>query len=389
MVANAFENDVPGISEKSPLPGDCQHPLSGKRWTLLRGWNGKFWLSIGFSATWSACAWGQGHVNIYGIVDAYINTVKTGSTRLTRLENGANAASRIGFRGSEDLGAGLQAHFVLEAGMAPDTGAGTIPGPGLAFTRQALVGLKGHWGSLELGHMYTPMYAHLARIDSFAMNPLFSPLNLVAVTDAQPGQRPLAARASNQVRYRTPDSQPWVVDAGYAFGENPAPNGNKGRLYGATLGWNRKPFFLAYSLQKAVDAVPASAPNTTSQYQAILASWEATPELRLSGSFIDGRVDRQGTGRARIMQLGAEYSLAPASRLMAAVAQRKVDGSDRGQTAWTLGYDHALSKRTALYARWLYLGNSSQASATIGNVPVAANSGDSLRSLALGVRHNF
>lgn len=338
-------------------------------------------------------AWGQTPVSIYGIMDVYINSLKTGATRLNRLENGANAASRIGFRGVEDLGAGLQAHFVLEAGMAPDTGAGTIPGPGLAFTRQALVGLKGHGGSLELGHMYTPMYAHLARIDGFAMNPQFSPLNLVAVTDAQPGQRPLAARASNQVRYRTPDSQPWVVDAGYAFGENPAPNGSKGRLYGATLGWNQKPFFLAYSFQKAVDSAVGAAPGSsalaTSQYQALLASWEATPELRLSGSFIDGRIDRQGTGRARITQLGADYSPTPASRLMASVAQRKVDGSDRGQTAWTLGYDYALSKRTALYTRWLYLGNSANASATIGNVPVAANSGDSLRSLALGVRHNF
>ena len=55
----------------------------------------------------------------------------------------------------------------------------------------------------------------------------------------------------------------------------------------------------------------------------------------------------------------------------------------------TLGYDYALSKRTVLYARWLQLGNAANASAAIANVPVAANSGDGMRSLALGVRHNF
>lgn len=48
-----------------------------------------------------------------------------------------------------------------------------------------------------------------------------------------------------------------------------------------------------------------------------------------------------------------------------------------------------MSKRTVLYARWLQLGNTGNASVSLAGVPVAANSGDGVRSLALGVRHAF
>lgn len=97
----------------------------------------KHWLAAGGMAALGTSAWAQGSVEMFGIVDVHINSARSGATRLSRLEDGGSAASRIGFRGSEDLGGGLRAQFMLEAGVAPDTGPGTIPGPGLAFTRQA------------------------------------------------------------------------------------------------------------------------------------------------------------------------------------------------------------------------------------------------------------
>ncbi|CAB5713014.1 Outer membrane porin protein 32 precursor [Delftia tsuruhatensis] len=352
----------------------------------------KHWLAAGGMAALGTGAWAQGSsVEMFGIVDVHINSAKSGATRLSRLEDGGSAASRVGFRGREDLGGGLRAQFMLEAGVAPDTGLGTIPGPGLAFTRQAFVGLHGGWGSMEMGRMYTPMFSALFRADPLGMNALFSSLNLVSATDAQPGMRPFAARANNMLRYRTPASQPWLVDLAYAFGEAPSPHSSNGRLHGATLGWNQKPWFLAYSFQKSVEgsaAAPVATP-ATSHYQALSASWDALDPLRLTGNYVVNRVDRSGTPKAKLVQLGAEWSLDARSRLLASVARREVGGTDRAQNTWTLGYDYALSKRTQLYARWLQLGNAANASAAIANVPVATNSGDGVRSLALGVRHNF
>jgi len=201
----------------------------------------KHWLAAGGMAALGTSAWAQGSVEMFGIVDVHINSARSGATRLSRLEDGGSAASRIGFRGSEDLGGGLRAQFMLEAGVAPDTGLGTIPGPGLAFTRQAWVGLNSGWGAVEMGRMYTPMFGALFRADPLGMNALFSSLNLVSATDAQAGLRPFAARANNLVRYRTPAGQPWLADLAYSFGEAASPNSSNGRLYGATLGWNPWP----------------------------------------------------------------------------------------------------------------------------------------------------
>jgi predicted porin len=239
--------------------------------------------------------------------------------------------------------------------------------------------------------MYTPMFYTLFRADPFGVNSLYSSLNLVAATDAQPGQRAFAARASNLVRYRTPAAQPWFADVAYAFGEAASPNSSSGNLWGATFGWNSKPFYLGYGLQRHKDgsaAAPVPAPATAS-HQALSAAWDATADVRLSASLMRVGMSGTATPDARIRQLGAEWRFIPSTRALASVARRSVEGSPRGQSTWSLGLDHSLSKRTMVYARWLGLENRGAAAATLAGVAVAANSGDDVRSFAIGVKHDF
>jgi hypothetical protein len=59
--------------------------------------------------------------------------------------------SRIGFRGTEDLGGGLKARFQLESQLAVDSGAGSADAGGLMFNRNTYVGLDGRFGELKLG----------------------------------------------------------------------------------------------------------------------------------------------------------------------------------------------------------------------------------------------
>lgn len=72
----------------------------------------------------------------------------------TVLSSGGNASSRLGFRGTEDLGGGLAASFWLEAALNLDTGAV----PNLAFSRRSTVSLSGNAGELRLGRDYVPTY---------------------------------------------------------------------------------------------------------------------------------------------------------------------------------------------------------------------------------------
>ena len=113
----------------------------------------------GAAAVPSAPALAQG-VTLYGLLDAsveHLTDVGQGGASLNRMPGlTGSVPSRIGLRGSEDLGGGLRALFTMEQGLALD--AGVLNQGGRAWGRQAFVGLSGDWGSLTLGRQYTMLY---------------------------------------------------------------------------------------------------------------------------------------------------------------------------------------------------------------------------------------
>ncbi|MDZ4357703.1 MAG: porin, partial [Variovorax sp.] len=140
--------------------------------------------TAGLALAASTLAFAQSTVTVYGTVDLYVAHARSGPASSTRLEDGGQTASRLGFRGTEDLGGGMGAHFTLESGFAPDTGNGTLPGPAMSFSRQSFVGFSAPWGQIDAGRMYTPMFYALFKADPYGLNSVFSPINLVAATDA-------------------------------------------------------------------------------------------------------------------------------------------------------------------------------------------------------------
>lgn len=94
----------------------------------------------------------QSSVNLYGVADVWIGKTKNGDATLG---SGGLAQSRIGFKGTEDLGGGLKANFQLEQGISLDTGANIEAGS--SFSRQANVGLSGAFGSFKLGRSFTAL----------------------------------------------------------------------------------------------------------------------------------------------------------------------------------------------------------------------------------------
>jgi predicted porin len=101
----------------------------------------------------------QSSVTLYGLIDAgitYANKVATsgGHDKLVKYGDGVASGSRWGLRGTEDLGDGLKAIFVLESGF--NSGDGTLGQGGALFGRQAYVGLsKNEYGALTFGRQYS------------------------------------------------------------------------------------------------------------------------------------------------------------------------------------------------------------------------------------------
>jgi len=74
-----------------------------------------------------------------------------------------NDSSRFGFKGSEDLGNGMSAIYKFELGYDADDDDGTA-----ASNRIGMVGLKGDFGTLAIGRMWVPVYNLVAgNVDPF------------------------------------------------------------------------------------------------------------------------------------------------------------------------------------------------------------------------------
>lgn len=135
----------------------------------------------------------QSSVTLFGIADVSytnLNANNAGSVGLLT-GSGRNASSRLGFRGTEDLGGGLSASFWLEAGLNIDNGAGagsatlnsalgdkviingTTAGitqngqQGLTFNRRSTLSLSGTWGEIRLGRDYTPTFWNMTTKDPY------------------------------------------------------------------------------------------------------------------------------------------------------------------------------------------------------------------------------
>ena len=325
---------------------------------------------------------------MYGVVDQFLEYARTDRVHVTRLTDGGVYASRIGFRGTEDLGGGSFASFNLEAGINADNGTGTLPGPALAFTRLSKLGFGGHWGVVEAGRMFTPLFNSVSRGDPFGFNTIYSPLGLIGLADGQSGIVGYASRANNMLYYRTPTG-PFMAHVAYALGEAGSAGNRSGNLFGASLGYNTQSLFVSYAFQKTHGgSAAAPQPNPrVSTYQALSASYAATAQLRLYGDLIHSDAGDAVIADSRLVVLGASWTSGP-SEFRVAAARRRVGGTPRSQMEWVLGYDYNLSKRTALYTRVLNLQNHGGSTATAAGLPIDATGGDGT-SFGIGVRHSF
>jgi len=104
------------------------------------------------------------------IFDAVDDAVTSGQAFRGWDLNANNRASRLGVKGSEDLGGGLKAIYQLEFEIPmTDTDDAAINGdPGRLRMRNSFLGLSSAWGTLLVGRHDTPTKMSTARLDLFA-----------------------------------------------------------------------------------------------------------------------------------------------------------------------------------------------------------------------------
>lgn len=208
-------------------------------------------LALAYGAA-SKAATAQSNLTIYGVADAGIVSERGGAAgNITKVSSGVASASRLGFRGSEDLGGGVSALFVLEAGISIDTGA--LASSSQAFNRQSFVGLKSREsGSLTIGRQYTLTYNALGQVgDPFGSGMSGSAKNLFPVAGAN-------LRANNSIIYATPVKNGFSAEVLYSLGEVSGASSGAGRQYNVGLNYSKERSTPGWRTTTATTTTPRS-----------------------------------------------------------------------------------------------------------------------------------
>lgn len=170
------------------------------------------YMPIALALTASPFAMAQSSVTIYGVLDVFAgyqrSTVNGQNTSLSVIGNNGEMTSRIGFKGSEDLGGGYRANFNLENGF--DTSTGAQQNSYRLFDRQSWVGLSGGFGEVRVGRQNTPMFLYAGNMDAFGSATYGSAYNNFANW---------LARVDNDISYISPKFANSNVELHYSVGE--------------------------------------------------------------------------------------------------------------------------------------------------------------------------
>lgn len=359
----------------------------------------------------TGAAQAQSSVTIYGIVDTGItfsnHNITTGAASNGSkfgIGSGNIDTSRLGFKGTEDLGGGLKAVFQLEAGFQNDTGASD----GNGFARKSVVGLAGNFGTVTLGRQSDILddaghaFTSVKDFGNFVGNP--------HALDRLEG-----IRTQNSIRYDSMNLSGFTGSLIYGFGEQ-AGHTTAGQSFGAGGTYANGPLglYAGYYQSKfgsnasdtlisgitaltGLTAAQLSALNldgtTLNKTYSLGASYQAGP-ARLYGNW--SRVNVPNLAKQSIFELGVDYAVTEPIHLLAAVQHTKtsidgLQGSKPSMTQFNLGLDYYLSKRTDLYTLASYAkGRNGALVGDITDLAVQDSSGNSNQSaIAVGIRHKF
>ena len=368
----------------------------------------------------------QSSVTLFGVVDAaYAHGSTSGGSSKSQLTNSGYNSSRLGFRGTEDLGGGMSASFWLEAGVNNDNGSGAntstnnqatgaTGGGGLTFNRRSTVSLASGLGELRLGRDYSPQFWNQTVFDPFGTNGVGTTRTLAGTGATGNLGGTTAVRASNSVGYFLPGNLGGFYGQFQAYmGENlknGAANEKDGSGAAIRLGYANGPVNVALATSRtkfgrtaAVAAVlPAQGVTgvsaDTPASAAVAAGGGDVKSTNLGGSYDFGvaqlmalatrdRVDAATSVTGKGALIGGLVPMG-AGQIRVAYSTYKTNAAGTPKSKqWALGYVHNLSKRTALYTTYARVTNSGGASAALNGASNVANARST--GYDFGIKHSF
>ena len=397
----------------------------------------------------SGAAFAQSNVTIYGVADYGYIYADGDRGSFSGIDAGVRNGNRIGFKGEEALGNGLKVVFVHELGI-DDTfnnpGANNAGGGGgINFTRKSIVGLAGSFGQVSLGRQLLPSDDYVSKTNASENSYLHANNMLLGNAVAFVGgvTQSGGERRNNMVKYESPNWSGWSTNVAYSFGEN---NGDKtdvnaidyhqnydasneqGSAFGWGVDYNANNLRVNFGYQTLLGQHDIrNAPDTRGSSKNTQEYWV--------GAAYDFKVVRVGAGwvraenkargmKADVYNISATIPTSMQGKVIVELAQSKIKAEDnavpnmtdairdgfiadaelnnpnwqagRGDRSWidgakstafSVGYEHELSKRTVMYSGVAYLKNNDNG--VNRSFKGVASPGDSAWAATVGLRHNF
>jgi predicted porin len=364
-----------------------------------------------------AGAHAQSSVVLYGLVDLGVDyasnviggangqPVPGGGNHLIQMQSGVPAGSRWGIRGNEDLGNGLSAIFKLESGF--DAANGTLGGGGLAFSRNAYVGLKStQFGQITLGKQWD---ATVDVVEPFSLNYSYGgwyfshPNDMDNLDNGFP--------VNNAIKYVSPKIAGLQFEGHYSLGGQAGQFSNDAS-YSAAASYELGSFSAGVGYLRvnnpitAVDGYGSGGSYVNliygnalanARYQGVLSAGAAYVFGALRTSFVYSNVDfSSGDGSHDLhfqnYEISATYSVTTA--LSVGAGYTFTDGLDHSTDESpkyhqvNLVAQYALSKRTSLYA----MGSYQRAAGSAENAQIAGFNPSATQNqlvTRVGITHSF
>jgi predicted porin len=153
-------------------------------------------IALATLAAATGTAFAQSTVTIYGKLDQGFSRA-IGADKFSLAQA---SGSRLGFRGTEDLGGGLKANFQIEHRFTPNNG---VSNPAATFWQgRSIVGISGGFGQIDLGRDYTAAFWTMLGGDVFGWDGVAA--NHTATAAGPWGAAGAPVRFGNGITYTSP-----------------------------------------------------------------------------------------------------------------------------------------------------------------------------------------
>lgn len=318
-------------------------------------------------------------------------------------------ASRLGFKGDEDLGSGLTALWQLEEGVSFDTN-------NAIAARSSYVGLGGVFGTMIVGKLETPYKTSTDNFDPFQdtaadANGILGNVGATGLVDASQDESNATYDlwTNNTIAYITPNLSGFQAKLAYvmpsvlsgndglpatAGNANPTSVEQKQDAYNAGLSYDMGPWLLIANYISLNNVVPVGNSHKN------LAAWKVggaytirdVTTVALVFENADAGIDSRGSVKSRnAYYLSAKHRIGDTTLKLAYGGAEKMDGAtqDNGAYQISVGASQGLSKYTEVYVLYSQLHNNSAGTYSMAYGPLNAAAGKDEDVFSIGINHMF